>query len=93
MVDLFLGHAGAFCCAEGVFLFLAPLVDEMDVLGVAGWFILVLERYKEGERRERLTYESAHPAGCGQLVSITTTADRREGKQTQSDDHISSAHH
>lgn len=36
MVDLSFGHAGAFGCAEGLFLFLSPFIDEVDISGVAG---------------------------------------------------------
>ena len=35
VVDLFLRHAGAFGCAEGLFLFLSPFIDEVDISGVA----------------------------------------------------------
>ena len=35
MVDLLFGHAGAFGCAEGLFLFLSPFIDEVDISGVA----------------------------------------------------------
>ena len=36
MVNLFFGHAGAFGCAKGLFLFLSPFIDEVDISGVAG---------------------------------------------------------
>ena len=36
IVDLFFGHAGAFGCAEGLFLFLSPFIDKVDISGVAG---------------------------------------------------------
>ena len=35
MVDLLFGHAGAFGCAEGLFLFLSPFMDEVDISGIA----------------------------------------------------------
>ena len=34
MGDLVLGHAGAFSRAKGLFLFLTPFIDIMEVLGV-----------------------------------------------------------
>lgn len=35
MVDLFFGHARAFGCAEGLFLFLSPFINKVDISGVA----------------------------------------------------------
>lgn len=35
MVDLVFGHAGAFSRTEGLFLFLSPFIDIMEILGVA----------------------------------------------------------
>lgn len=36
-VDLLLGHAGALDGAEGALLLLPPVVDEVGVLGIAGF--------------------------------------------------------
>ena len=46
MGDLVLGHAGAFSRAKGLFLFLTPFIDIMEVLGVTA----IVSNYTDQDR-------------------------------------------
>lgn len=65
--DLVGCHACSFCCEEGSFLLLSPVVDEVCVLGVTVgcWYVLITIGVLE------LTCVSMRQVGCVDHVNLS----------------------